>query len=293
MHSPRLQPPIHRSPLRLYLGRYFYILKRRLEWALSPTPFATQCSSEPLPIKVARHQSILLRQLKNVDMWLQYNKITNLKLAIAPLNGLIIHPGEVFSFWYLVGAPTKRRGFQIGMILRNGQAQSDYGGGLCQLGNLIYWMALHSPLSVKERWRHSYDAFPDLNRTLPFGSGATVSYNYIDLQLENRTDHPYQLQLWLTEEHLCGEIRSDTENPYQYTIVERNHQITGPVAGRYLRQNQLFRQLRDPQTHQLVREEFVTENHALMMYAPLLSAAQPSPTLDAEPPHEMVEPEVH
>jgi vancomycin resistance protein VanW len=109
---------------------------------------------------------------------------------------------------------------------------------------------------------------------LPFGSGATLSYNYIDLQIENKTTDDYQLCLWLTDKHLCGEIRSSAENSFQYEIVERNHQITGPIAGRYMRQNQIFRQLRDLSTNQLLREEFVTENHALMMYAPLLTAGQ-------------------
>jgi vancomycin resistance protein VanW len=272
MQNHQFQLPIKRSKLRLYLGRYFYIVKRRFEWYFSNIKFATQIIIDPLPVKIFTHQSILMRQLQNVEMWLQYNKVTNLRLAIALINGLVIQPGEVFSFWYLVGNPTKNRGFELGMTLDNGRVRAGYGGGLCQLANLIYWMVLHSPLSIKERWRHSYDVFPDLNRTLPFGSGATVSYNYIDLQIENKTTNKYQICLWLTDEHLCGEIRSDVESLYRYKIVEKNHLISGPIAGRYLRQNQLIRQLRDPNTNQMLREEFITENSALMMYAPLLSA---------------------
>ena len=60
-----------------------------------------------------------------------------------------------------------------GMILRNGRVASGVGGGLCQMTNLLYWMTLHTPLTVTERWRHGYDVFPDSNRTQPFGSGAT------------------------------------------------------------------------------------------------------------------------
>ncbi|MEE3717529.1 VanW family protein [Tumidithrix elongata RA019] len=278
MQTQNIQQPIHRSRLRLSLGRYFYILKRRFEWAFSKTKFATQIVPEPLPVGVFTHKSILMRQLKDVDMWLQYNKVTNLRLAIAQIDGLVIQPGEVFSFWYLVGNPTQNRGFKLGMTLENGKVSTGYGGGLCQLSNLIYWMTLHSPLTIKERWRHSYDVFPDLNRTLPFGSGATVSYNYIDLQIENKTTHPYQLCLWLTDEHLCGEIRSNTESLCKYEILEKNHLITGPIAGRYMRQNQLVRERRDLNTNQLLSEELVAENYALMMYAPLLSAGKQSST---------------
>jgi vancomycin resistance protein VanW len=274
MQNHNFQQAIKRSKLRLWLGRYFYILKRRFEWIFSDIKFATEILPDRLPAPIFTHQSILLRQLKDVEMWLQYNKVTNLRLAIAQIDGLVIQPNQVFSFWYLVGNPTKQRGFKLGMVLSNGKVTTGYGGGLCQLGNLIYWMTLHSPLSIKERWRHSYDVFPDVNRTLPFGSGATLSYNYIDLQIENKTNHQYQLCLWLTDEHLCGEIRSDKENLHRYEIIEKNHLITGPIVGRYMRQNQLFRQIYDSSTNQLLNEEFVTENFALMMYSPLLSSGK-------------------
>ncbi|PZO42705.1 MAG: vancomycin resistance protein [Pseudanabaena frigida] len=274
MQNHHFQPTVKRSKLRLWLGRYFYILKRRWDWLFSGIKFSTEILPDRLPIPIFTHQSILMRQLKDVDMWLQYNKVNNLHLAIARINGLVIQPEEVFSFWYLVGNPTKRRGFKLGMVLDNGKVSAGYGGGLCLLANLIYWMTLHSPLSIKERWRHSYDVFPDVNRTLPFGSGATVSYNYIDLQIENKTPHKYQFCLWLTDEHLFGEIRSDLGSLYKYEILERNHLITGPIAGQYIRQNQIFRKIYDFNTNQLLDEEFVTENCALMMYSPLLSAGK-------------------
>lgn len=272
-YSP-IPKPIKRSQLRLLLGRQYYIYKRRWDWQFSGTQFAQTHPSVSLTIQVFTHQSFLLRQLKDVDMWLQHNKVTNLGLAIDCINKVVINPGEVFSFWYLVGNPTQNRGFKLGMTLNNGQVQSGYGGGLCQLTNLIYWMALHSPLSVKERWRHSYDVFPDLNRSLPFGSGATVAYNYIDLQLENKTQQSFQLCLWLTDTDLCGEIRSEVECPYSYEVFEKNHQITGPVAGQYMRHNQIFRRKSHLLTDETFPDEFLTENHALMMYAPLLSAGE-------------------
>lgn len=274
MHKDSSYLPLKRSQLRLRLGRYFYICRRYWDWYFSPTQFATHRSREALPHVITTHHSTLIRHLKNVEMWLQYNKVTNLRLALERINGIIINPGEVFSFWFLVGNPTKSRGFELGMTLQNGKVKPGYGGGLCQLSNLIYWMTLHTPLKVKERWRHSYDVFPDVNRVLPFGSGATVSYNYIDLQIENCTAQKFQLLFELTDENLCGEIRADDEGLYDYAVVEKNHQITGPVSGCYVRHNQLFRQVKEPGTGQLIQEELVAENHALMMYAPLLNPSQ-------------------
>ena len=142
-------------------------------------------------------------------MQLQYNKINNLKIATKQLNKIIIKPGETFSYWRLIGNPTKRKGYVDGMILHYGKVTTGIGGGLCQLSNLLYWMTLHTPLTVTERYRHSYDVFPDSNRTQPFGSGATCSYNYLDLQIKNETNNTYQLLVYLTDTHLVGEWRSD------------------------------------------------------------------------------------
>ena len=61
------------------------------------------------------------------------------------------------------------------MVLFCEKYKMSLGGGLCQLSNLIYWMTLHTPLTITERYRHSYDVFPDSNRTQSFGSGEPAS----------------------------------------------------------------------------------------------------------------------
>lgn len=264
-----LRPPAVRSPLRRRLGRWFYICKRWLRWVFGPEKLARQ-TAKPLAFSLFRHETPLLRQLKNVDMHLQHNKITNLRLAAERLDGLVVQPGETFSFWRLVGRPTARRGFLPGLVLENGRIGTGTGGGLCQMGNLIYWMALHTPLTVAERWRHSYDVFPDENRTLPFGSGATLAYNYIDLQLRNDTDAPFQLHVWLSETHLHGEIRAAHEPQFRFEVVENEHFIRHEIWGGYSRHNRIARRKFDLKTGQLLAEEPVAENHALMMYQPFL-----------------------
>lgn len=112
---------------------------------------------------------------------MQENKVTNLKIACKRLNGIIIRPGEVLSYWKRIGKPTKRKGYLEGMVLKNGTFQAGTGGGLRRLSNLIFRMTLHTPLTVIERNRHGYDVFPDVNRTQPFSSGATCFYPHGDL----------------------------------------------------------------------------------------------------------------
>ncbi len=203
-------------------------------------------------------------------MQLQRNKITNLKLAVAHIQRVVIWPGETFSFWKLVGQPTRRKGYLTGLVLQDGKATAGTGGGLCQLGNLIYWMALHSPLEVKERYRHGFDVFPDVNRTIPFGCGATLSYNYIDLQLHNPTEQAYQLVFRFTDTHLQGQIRSAGEPKLAYKVYESNHLMRGEIWGGYTRHNQIRRKVLDKETGEEQADEWITENHAIMMYNPLL-----------------------
>lgn len=239
-------------------------------WYASRTRFALHRSPERLLCPAFHHSSTLLRRLEGVDMRLQHNKVENLRLAVARLDGLVVQPGEVFSYWRLIGRPSARRGFRTGLILFNGEIREGIGGGLCQLSNLIYWMTLHTPLGVRERWRHSFDVFPDVGRTQPFGSGATCAYNYIDLQIENTTGEPYQLCLWLDAERLHGEWRTTAEPTKRYEIVERDHMMRQESWGGYSRHNRLYRRTYDRASGAFLGEEFVAANHALMMYSPLL-----------------------
>lgn len=260
--------PKKRSALRLRLGSIYFGWRRRLQWLNLRKNFAAEQSAALLPYVSASHQTPLLRKLKNLDMQLQYNKITNLRLAAARLDGLLLPPGKIFSYWRSIGNPTRRKGYLPGMVLRNGAVAAGVGGGLCQLSNLIFWMALHTPLTILERHRHSYDVFPDDNRTQPFGSGATCYYPHVDLMLQNNTQQTYQLHVWLTGEQLMGEWRVSNPPEHEYKIVEKNHFISGAYWGGYIRHNELYRQVFEKNV--ILNETMAVTNDALLLYSPLL-----------------------
>lgn len=264
-------PPTKRSFARRWLGRMYHTMQRHLYWHTSDTPFARREQAGSLAFSAMSHRSVLRRPLKDVEKWMQENKVQNLRLAIQQLNGLKMHPGQTFSYWKLIGKPTRRRGFVEGMVLVRGEVKAGIGGGLCQLSNLLFWMTLHTPLTVIERWRHSYDVFPDVQRTLPFGSGATCSYPNIDLQIRNDTCQTFQLHLSLTDTHLVGEWRSDMPATQGYIIEEKNHVIRHELFGVYTRHNELWRTATDVDgaSHP---PECVCKNDAIMMYNPLLDA---------------------
>ena len=135
-NNTRVEKPRKRSSLRRRLGKEFYILKRRISWFKNRKHFAAVNPNVKLEHSLICHKSFLLRPLKDVDMYLQHNKVTNLRLAIKKINKVVIKPGETFSIWYLVGRPKKRKGFLEGLVLDNGKISKGIGGGLCQLGNL-------------------------------------------------------------------------------------------------------------------------------------------------------------
>jgi vancomycin resistance protein VanW len=270
MLQPHTIPiPKQRSKLRSTLGKIYFIARRRLLWLYRYRQWTTLRSKEKLPHCIFTHQSVLLRKLKNADMQLQHNKIINLRLAAACINGIVIKPGQTFSFWKLVGRPTAGKGYKAGLVLQSGKIAQGIGGGLCQMGNLLYWMVLHSSLTVTERWRHGYDVFPDVNRTLPFGSGATLSFNYIDLQVTNNTNSTYQLLLWLDDEFLQGTLHCSQPEANIFEIAETGHCIKHQWWGGYTRHNKIWKNKTCKTTGE-VTSELVTQNHAVMMYEPLI-----------------------
>ena len=238
---------------------------RRIADSWGSGRFASSQNDDTLRHTCKKHQSLLRRRLGNSDPQLQENKIKNLEIACPTIDGILITPGETFSFWRQLGEATAAKGYHEGMQLSRGEVVRGVGGGLCQLANLLYWMALHTPLEVVERHHHSFDPFPDENRTLPFGSGAGVFYNYIDLRFRNPTDNTFQIKLWLTAEHLKGAIYSETQVPETFHVFEKNHRFI-MEAGRNYRENEIWRSVIDRRTGNTIREELIVRNHAEVKY---------------------------
>ena len=241
---------------------------QRLDWMTSSTPYAATHDVEDLPVRIKRHKSLLLRQLGETEMWMQHNKVANLKLACAQVDGLLIRPGETFSFNKVVGNATRRKGYLKGMRLSNGQAKPGIGGGICQLANLLHWMVLHSPLTVTQRSTHSFDPFPDNGRVLPWGVGCSIVYNYVDLQFRNDTDQTFQLRVGVGDRYLEGEILADGPAASSYRVFAKDERFLR-VGAEYFRRNEIWRTVIDRRTGTAVRDELIRENVALVKYLPV------------------------
>ena len=239
------------------------------QWYLSNIKFAkVRELKNKLPYRVKKHQSVLIKKLGESDLQLQLNKVENLKIAIKNINGIIIKPGETFSFCKTVGRPTKAKGYKEGMELCFGEARPGVGGGLCQIANLLNWLVIHSPLTVTERHHHNFDPFPDCGRVLPFGSGATIFYNYEDFQVKNNTDYTFQINLWISEKCLEGELRVNKELNFSYHVFEKNHKFL-KIKDNYYRQNEIWRnKISKFESGKILETDLVTKNFCLVKYVP-------------------------
>lgn len=232
---------------------------RRPEYQLSRAPVAL------FPFRIHKHHSVMRRRLGDADPRLQELKVQNLRRAAVELDGLSLAPGQILSYWGQIGRPSPQRGFTTGMLISNGKPIEGQGGGLCQMANLLYWLALHSPLTVTEHHHHSLDLFPDSGRVLPFGSGASVFFNYVDLQLRNDTLDTFRLSVWLDDVALYGELRANREPQHTYKITEEDHRFYRR-GGEVYRTNRLYQSKIDRRTGNVVSKRLMTFNDSRVLY---------------------------
>lgn len=242
-------------------------LRRHWDWRRSGVDWATERTEADLPVRTKQHKSLLLRTLGDSDMWMQHNKVRNLELACERVDGILLRPGEEFSFCRLVGRASRRKGYLDGMLLDNGEAKAGPGGGICQLANLLHWMVLHSPLTVTERSEHSFDPFPDNGRVLPWGVGCAVYYNYVDLRFRNETNATFQLRTRVGKRYLEGELRADRPQPYSYSVYAKDENFF-QQGDDWFRRNEIWRDVIDRRSGDRVRSELIKKNCALVKYVP-------------------------
>ena len=239
---------------------------RRIADGLSRHRLARERQDVLLPVVICTHKSLIRRRLGNTRMDLQENKAVNLALAAPCVSGILIRPGESFSFWSLVGNPTAARGFRTGLTVSSGETGEGVGGGLCQFTNLIHWMVLHTPLTVVEHHHHDgVDLFPDFNRQVPFGTGTSIFYNYLDYRFRNDTDRVFQIVVYVTDTYLCGEIRSTSPLPVKYHIVAEGERFVRR-GGEVYRRGQVFRTCIDKRTGDILSRELLRDNNARVLY---------------------------
>lgn len=241
------------------------ICKRHLKNLGKNTKYAKIKEKQKLPILISSYSSNLIKRGKGIDLRLQENKAVNIMLASNKINGILIRPGEEFSFWKTVGKATKKKGYKDGRVLIGGKLRPGTGGGLCNLANTIHLLVLHSPLEVTEFHSHSDALAPDEGKRVPFSSGTSVNYNYIDYRFKNNTDQNMQLCVWCENDKLYGELRGEKEFPNGYYLEEENHHFH-KEGDKYFRISKIYKITIDKKSEEIVDKTLVRDNHSEVMY---------------------------
>jgi len=144
---------------------------------------------------------------------LSANKVDNIRLAIKEISAVSIAPGNIFSFWYLLGNPTQKKGYKKGRNIIGDSLQEDIGGGLCQVSGMLYHLALVSGLEILERHNHTLDLYEEDKRYTPLGADATVVYGYKDFRFKNNFDVPIRLTFEVDQISFIGHLLAGSALP--------------------------------------------------------------------------------
>lgn len=114
------------------------------------------------------------------------NRIYNIGLTASKINGVLVPPGEVFSFNQTVGDITEATGFKKAYVIKEGRTVLDDGGGVCQDSTTLFRAVLNAGLPVVKRTAHAYRV-GYYEQGFPVGLDATVFYPSVDFQFKNDT----------------------------------------------------------------------------------------------------------
>jgi vancomycin resistance protein YoaR len=145
------------------------------------------------------------------------NRINNIKLCASKLHGLILYPGDVFSFNTTIGRRTEEAGFLPAGAYSDGEVVEAVGGGICQVSSTLYCASMLSQMSTRERVSHYFRV-----GYLPLGCDATVSWGGPDFRFENTRDFPVRIAAYCDDSTNSVTVEiwgTDTDGSY----VELSH----------------------------------------------------------------------
>lgn len=141
------------------------------------------------------------------------SRITNIKLACQACDGVIIQPGETFSYNETLGERTAEKGYQSAVVYANGQVSTGIGGGICQVSSTLFAACLYADLEIVQRSNHSRTV-----AYLPLGMDAAVSWGGPDLQIKNNTKFPVKLQVSYAENQVSVKVLGMKRNEERIEI---------------------------------------------------------------------------
>lgn len=180
------------------------------------------------------------------------NRINNVELAAKSINGIVLMPGEQFSYNEALGQRTKENGYLAAGAYANGAVVQEIGGGICQVSSTLYYCTLLSNLQIDYRVNHYFPV-----GYLPPGFDATVSWKSPDFKFTNDREYPIRLVAYVKDGSVTVEIWGTDNGTYVeltyaswlvYTNEEYPEVATGYKA-------QAYRSVYDSETGELIEKK--------------------------------------
>ena len=152
------------------------------------------------------------------------NRSNNIALATKKLNGVVLMPGETFSYNSTIGQRTISAGFKEAGAYSNGQVVSAVGGGICQVSSTLYNSVLRANLEIVERTNHMFKV-----GYVPIGTDATVSWGAPDFKFKNNRSYPIKIVATTTSNKSCVIKIFGLKEENDYEVEIQSYQ-TGTIA---------------------------------------------------------------
>ena len=167
---------------------------------------------------------------------------TNLKLACEALNGMVLNPGDEFSYNDALGERTKEKGYMPAPSYSGEDTVDTYGGGICQVSSTLYYCTLIADMEIVFRVCHGFaPTYIDL------GMDATVSWGNPDFKFKNTSNFPIRIDAEVSdgmvkiklmgtdEKDYYVKMENEITNTIPYGIYSEYHEPgTGYIEGQYI-----------------------------------------------------------
>lgn len=119
-------------------------------------------------------------------------RTTNLKIAVNKINGVVVMPGEIFSYNKTLGKRTSEAGYKDAAGYSGGKVVQMIGGGICQISSTLYDAVVYANLEIVERHNHAFTT-----SYVGAGKDATVVYGSLDFQFKNSRSYPIKIESYI------------------------------------------------------------------------------------------------
>ncbi len=148
------------------------------------------------------------------------NRNTNLRLLCGFLDGVVIQPGEEFSYNQAVGERTEERGFKPATVFAGDRKAKDFGGGVCQGSSTLYNCLLIADMEITKR--HGHGA---LVTYIPLGLDAAVNWSTdTDLRFINNSHFPVKIQAKVSDGYVKMKLLGTDEKDYYIKMEAKQYQ---------------------------------------------------------------------